>query len=213
VKPDDHHIQRYSALREWFDTLVGFVEAARQELAQDSPVLARYGYDNWMGQLRAYQQVCCQRCGAFLSADALGLGAYAVVPFARVCGGCYDELTRGRSDNRRRLARLTAYAQEHPQLFVGLLVAAQQRLQLDDWELECALELDAVGVLRLALAQRPRPDYGAEDIAIIAHGAACDPTALDRLLTAELKEVLRKGRGQNLTQSRTDADTAVDAPF
>src|SRR5262245_7171505 len=99
---DDEHVQRYSGLREWFDKLVHFAEEARQSLAEDSPLLAQYDYDDWMGQLRAYQQVCCQRCGVFLSTDALGLGAYAVEPFARACGACYDEPAHGRPTGHRR---------------------------------------------------------------------------------------------------------------
>jgi len=178
---EDEHVHRYSGLREWFDQLVSFAEAAQQGLLPDSPLLAQYDYENWMGQLQAYQHVCCQRCGAFLSPDALGLGAYALEPFARICGTCYDELTEGQSGIRRRLARLTAYAQEQPQLCVSLLVAAQERLQLDDWALERHLGVNRVGVLRLALAPLPHPDREDEDIDRIAREIGGDMDVLRHL--------------------------------
>lgn len=184
MSPEDEHVHRYSGLREWFDQLVSFAEAARQELLPDSPLLAQYDYENWMGQLQAYQHVCCQRCGAFLSADALGLGAYAFEAFARICGACYDELACVQPGGLRRLARLTAYAQEQPHLFVGLLVTAQERLQLDDWKLESYLGLDAPGVIRLALTPLPGAGHSEADIAMCARIAGCDVDVLHRLLTA-----------------------------
>jgi hypothetical protein len=183
----DRHafIERYCDVRSWFDQLVRFAEAAREELAPDSPIFAHCDYDNWMGQMHAYQLVCCERCGAFLQRDALGLGAYTIEPFSRICGICYDEVTRREQGSRRRLARLTAYAQEQPQLFVGLLVEAQRRLGLDDWELESCLRLEGAGIVRLALAQRPRVGHEDEDLVAIAGMAGCSATLLHRLLTEE----------------------------
>jgi hypothetical protein len=58
-----------------------------------------------MAEIWSYQQFSCQRCGTFVSADPFGSGAYMVKPHTRVCGMCYDELTRTNSAVQRRLAR------------------------------------------------------------------------------------------------------------
>jgi hypothetical protein len=181
----EEFILRYEELRCWFDELVALAEAARQELAPDSPLFAQFDYDNRIGQLRSYQMISCQRCGEFLHRDALGLGAYAVEPFLRVCSVCYEEVTGPEQPDQRRLARLAAYAQEQPQLFVGLLVDAQRRLELDDWGLESYLRLDNAGIVRLALAQRPRAGHEDEDLVAIAGMVGCPSTLLHRLLMEE----------------------------
>jgi hypothetical protein len=176
-------IQRYGGVREYLDQLIAFAEAARNELAPDSPLLAQYDYDCWMAEIRSYQQFSCQRCGTFVSADPFGPGAYMVEQYTRVCDMCYDELTRTSSTVQRRLARLAVYAHDHPDRCAGLIVDTQRRLHMNDWQLDFYLELDDIGVARLALCPRPRPGYEAADIAMLATIAGCSEAQLRRLYT------------------------------
>ncbi len=176
-------IQRYGGVREYLDQLIAFAEAARKDLAPDSPLLTRYDYDCWMAEIVSYQQFSCQRCGTFVSAEPFGSGAYMVEHYTRVCGMCYDELTRTSSTVQRRLARLAVYAHEHPALCAGLIVDTQRRLHMNDWQLDFYLGLDDIGVARLALCQRPRPGHEDADIATLATIAGCSEAQLRRLFT------------------------------
>ena len=89
------------------------------------------------------------------------------------------------SSVQRRLARLAVYAQDHPDRCAGLIVETQRRLHMDDWQLECYLGIDEIGVARLALCPRPRPDHEAADIATLARIAGCSEAQLRRLFTDE----------------------------
>jgi hypothetical protein len=138
-----------------------------------------------MAEIWSYQQFSCQRCGTFVSADPFGSGAYMVKPHTRVCGMCYDELTRTNSTVQRRLARLAVYAHEHPDLCAGLIVDTQRRLHMNDWQLDFYLGLDDIGVARLALCQQPRQGHEDADIAMLATIAGCSEAQLRRLFTDE----------------------------
>jgi hypothetical protein len=197
-------IERYRGARAWLDELIAFVEAIGPEVA--STVRAQDDYDSWIGQLRAYQWVCCERCGAVLAEDVLGAEAFSIGDFQRVCGVCHDELSGPCPNSMRRLARLTVYAAEHPDLLVGLLVEAQRRHRLDDRALEWRLGLHASGVLRLALCQRPRVGSEDGDLAAIAAAVGCPSEELRRLF-AEAPE----GEPAMATATRRNADGEPDA--
>lgn len=178
-------ILRYSGARDYLNRLITFAEAARSELAPDSQLLAQYDYECWIAEIKSYQQFACQRCGTFVLADPFGPGAYMVEQYTRVCGMCYDELTRSSSTVQRRLARLAVYAHDHPDRCAGLIVDTQRRLDLSDWQLDSYLGLDDIGVARLALCPRPRPGHEAADIATLATIAGCSEAQLRRLFTDE----------------------------
>ncbi len=206
-------IQRYGGVREYLDQLIAFAEAARNELALDSPLLTQYDYECWMAEIRSYQQFSCQRCGTFVSAEPFGPGAYMVESSTRVCGMCYDELTRTSPSVQRRLARLAVYAHEHPDLCAGLIVETQCRLHMNDWQLECYLGLDDLGVARLALCQRPRPGHENADIATLATMVGCSEAQLRRLFTDEPQIGLDALPGERSAPRpfRLDSDEAL--PF
>lgn len=136
----------------------------------------------WLGQLLAYQSGFCERCGTCLVRDMLGFEAFAVdEEFQRICGICYDELAPHHRA-MRRLSRLRAFAQEHPDLMAGVIVEAQQRWNLDDYNIQWKLGVDEIGVLRLALCHRPRAGHEAADKEKIAAIAGCTQEQLQRIL-------------------------------
>ena len=120
-----------------------------------------------------------------MSAESFGSGAYMIKHSTRVCGRCYDDLTRTSATVQRRLARLAVYAHEHSDLCAGLIVDTQRRLHMNDWQLDFYLGLDDLGVAHLALCQRPRPGHEAADIAMLATIAGCSEAQLSRLFTDE----------------------------
>src|SRR6266511_6105230 len=54
---------------------------------------------------------------------------------------------------------------------------------MNDWQLECYLGFDDIGVARLALCPRPHPGDEAADIATLASIAGCSEAQLGRLFT------------------------------
>lgn len=206
-------VLRYGGAREYLDQLIAFAEAARNEFAPDSPLLAQYDYECWMAEIKSYQQFACQRCGMFVSADPFGPGAYMVEHYWRVCDMCYDELTRTSTTVQRRLARLAVYAHDHPDRCAELIVETQRRLQMNDWQLECYLGLDDIGVARLALCPRPRPGDEAADVARLATIAGCSEEQLRRLFTDEppVEADARAGERPAPRPFRLDTDEAL--PF
>jgi hypothetical protein len=184
TKPDARAIECYAQARAWLDELAAIVRSARDMLPTGSSVFEGRDVDVWLGELAAYQQITCQRCGVVLSADVLGPAAYAVPPFARICGDCYSDCAPEGAPWRCH-ARLAAYAAERPDLFAGLLVDAQTRLGLDDWHVERALGLDGVGIIRLALCPRPRPGQEEADLAHLAASVGVKVERLAGILKAE----------------------------
>jgi hypothetical protein len=207
------HIQRYSGVRSYLDQLIAFVEAARNELAPDSSLLTRYDYDCWMAEITSYQQFSCERCGSFVSAEPFGPGAYTVEEYSRVCDQCYDELTSTSATVQRRFARLAVYAEDHPELCAGLIVEMQLRLGLNDWQLEHELDLDDIGVARLALCPRPRPGHEDTDIATIATIAGTSTEQLRRLFADEPSAGAQARAGQRRAQRPFRLDTDEAVPF
>jgi len=209
----DDLIHRYSGIRAYLDRLVAFAEAARDELAPDSPLLRQYDYDCWMAEITSYQQFSCQRCGSFLSAEPFGPGAYMVEEYARVCELCYDELTRRGATVQRRFARLAVYAEDHPELCAGLIVKMQLRLHMNDWQLEHELGLDDSGVARLALCPRPRPGHEDTDIATIATIAGTSTEQLGRLFVDESSTGVETRAGKRPAERPFRLDTDEAVPF
>ncbi len=177
----DDHIRQYSGARAYLDQLVAFAEAAQNELAPDSPLGINTA--GWLAEIQSYQQFACQRCGTFVSSDPFGAGAYSVEDDARVCAVCYEALTRTRTGIQHRCARLAVYAQDHPELCAGLIVAFQRRHNLDDWQLDQTLGLDELTISRLALCPRPRPDT--TDLADLARVLGCVKIQLQPLFSDE----------------------------
>jgi len=209
----DEFIQRYGGAREYLDQLIAFAEAARNELAPDSPLLAQYDYECWMAEIKSYQQFACQRCGTFVLADPFGPGAYTVEQYTRVCDVCYDELTRSSATVQRRLARLAVYAHDHPVHCAGLIVDTQRRLDLNDWQLDSYLGLDDIGVARLALCPRPHPGDEAADIATLATIAGCSEAQLRRLFTDEPQAGADARVGERPAPRPFRLDTDESLPF
>lgn len=172
----------YHGIRRLLSQLAAFAEAACHELGPESPLVSQFREKRWMAQVQDVQRLCCERCGARFDDDLLGSEAYAVHAFQRICAACYAELVRSVGRPTRRLARLTAFAQEHPELMANYIVQAQRRRQLTDPELQHWLGINAIGVLRLALCRQPRPDYTDEDIAALAASAGCTTTVLRAIL-------------------------------
>lgn len=173
-------IERYRGARHWLDETIAFIEAARPYIPE--AVFPDQNADMWLGQLLAYQSLFCERCGTCCVIDVLGLEFFAVdEEFQRVCGICHDELVP-RHRAIRRLARLRAFAQEHPDLMAGVIVEAQQRWNLEDYKIQLKLGVDEIGIVRLALCHRPRTGHEAEDKEKIAAISGCTQERLQRTL-------------------------------
>jgi hypothetical protein len=193
----------YQSIRRLLNQLVSFAEAACDELGPESPLVAQYHDKRWVAQLQDVQRLLCERCGERFDSDVLGSEAYAVDAFQRACAACYAELGRSIGRPMQRLARLAAFAQEHPELMAGSIVQAQRRRQLADPELQHWLGIDATGVLRLALCPQPSVDNPESDIATIAACTGCT--------TATVRAILEESSTSRIATDTPEAAT-TDRP-
>jgi hypothetical protein len=196
----------YSALRRDVAKLLQFVRTLEHQVGPDACAQARPDYDDWLGELEASLAMQCERCGATLPCDMLGIEAYFVGTCHRACPRCYDRLQDRTHSLGRRWARLIVHAADHPKLLAGPLVRWQYRLGLNDWQVEQRLSLDANCLLRLALSPIPEQKHRDQQCQLLATTLGC-PVDLITQLVVEDEPML-------LDQTVVSIDDAIEElPF
>jgi hypothetical protein len=180
----------YSALRSDAAELLQFVRALENQVGPDACAQARPDYDLWLSELEVSLAMQCERCGATLACDMLGVEAYCVGTCRRACPRCYDRLHERTHSLGRRWARLIVHAAEHPELLAGSLVRWQYRLGLNDWQVEQRLSLDANGLLRLALSPIPDQDHYDQQCQLLATTLGCSADLIAQLVAEDDPTIL-----------------------